>query len=127
MLVAYLRAQGFRPSSDHSCRRRQCPPTRQRHPLPPPRRCTNSQASVPVDRCRQSLVAPRAARGWTTRWWSVVRDVAAKYRGKDVESTLVEKVRLGGSGVWGQTPMIPNPQVPEQDLHAIVKWILALK
>jgi cytochrome c len=55
------------------------------------------------------------------------KDVAAKYRGKDVEATLVEKVKQGGSGVWGQVPMTPNPQVPDEDLHALVKWILALK
>ena len=56
-----------------------------------------------------------------------LKDVGAKYRGKDVEATLVHKVRNGGSGVWGQVPMAPNPQVPEPDLHAIVKWVLTLK
>jgi cytochrome c len=55
------------------------------------------------------------------------KDVGAKYQGKDVEATLVEKVKNGGSGVWGQVPMPPNPQVPDPDLHAIVKWILTLK
>jgi cytochrome c len=56
------------------------------------------------------------------------KDVAAKYRGQpDAEGKLVEKVRNGGSGVWGQIPMTPNPQVPDQDLHALVKWILSLK
>jgi cytochrome c len=55
------------------------------------------------------------------------KDVAAKYRGKDVEATLVEKVKHGGSGVWGQVPMPPNAQVPDPDLNAIVKWILAQK
>jgi cytochrome c len=55
------------------------------------------------------------------------KDVAAKYRGKDVEATLVEKVKNGGSGVWGQIPMTPNAQVPDPDLHAMVKWILTLK
>lgn len=55
------------------------------------------------------------------------RDVATKYRGQDVEATLTEKIRKGGSGVWGEIPMTPNPAVPEEDLHAIVKWILALK
>jgi cytochrome c len=55
------------------------------------------------------------------------KDVAAKYRGKDVEAALVQKVKNGGSGVWGQIPMTPNPQVPEQDLHTIVRWILDLK
>jgi cytochrome c551/c552 len=52
-------------------------------------------------------------------------DVAAKYKGKDVESTLAEKVRNGGSGVWGTIPMAPNPQVPDQDLHTLIKWVLA--
>jgi cytochrome c len=55
------------------------------------------------------------------------KDVAAKYRGKDVEAALVEKVKNGGAGVWGQVPMTPNPQVPDEDLHAMVKWILSLK
>jgi cytochrome c len=55
------------------------------------------------------------------------KDVAAKYRGKDVEAALVEKVKNGGSGVWGQAPMTPNPQVPDEDLHAVVKWVLSLK
>jgi cytochrome c len=55
------------------------------------------------------------------------KDVAARYKGQDVEAKLVEKVRNGGAGVWGQVPMTPNPQVPEQDLHAVVKWVLSLK
>ena len=54
-------------------------------------------------------------------------DVAATYRGQEVEAALVEKIRKGGSGVWGQIPMTPNPQVPERELHTIVKWILTLK
>ena len=53
------------------------------------------------------------------------KDVAAKYKGKDVEAALAEKIKNGGSGVWGQVPMPPNPQVPDEDLHALVKWILA--
>jgi cytochrome c len=55
------------------------------------------------------------------------KDVAAKYKGKDVEDQLVLKVKNGGAGVWGQAPMTPNPQVPDPDLHAIVKWVLSLK
>jgi cytochrome c len=54
-------------------------------------------------------------------------DVAAKYKGQDVEAKLAEKVKNGGAGVWGQVPMTPNSQVPDQDLHAVVKWILSLK
>jgi len=55
------------------------------------------------------------------------KDVAAKYKGKDVEAALAEKIKNGGSGVWGQVPMPPNPQVPDPDLNAMVKWILTLK
>jgi cytochrome c len=55
-------------------------------------------------------------------------DVAKKYAGqKGIEAKLVEKVKKGGSGVWGQIPMPPNSAVPDADLHALVKWILSLK
>ena len=55
-------------------------------------------------------------------------DVAKKYAGqKDAEAKLVEKVKKGGSGVWGQTMMPANPSVPDADLHALVKWVLSIK
>ena len=56
------------------------------------------------------------------------KEVAAKYRGQaGAEAHLAEKVRAGGAGVWGDIPMSPNPQVPDQDLQTLVKWVLALK
>lgn len=55
-------------------------------------------------------------------------DVATKYKGdKDAAAKLVQKVKAGGSGVWGQVPMPANAQVPEADIKALVSWILALK
>ena len=55
-------------------------------------------------------------------------EVGAKYRGqKNAEQKLAEKVRNGGSGVWGQIPMPPNPSLPDKDLHPIVEWILGLR
>lgn len=55
-------------------------------------------------------------------------DVAKKYAGqKDIEAKLAEKVKKGGTGVWGQVPMPPNPSVPDADLSALVKWILSIK
>jgi cytochrome c len=55
-------------------------------------------------------------------------DVAKKYAGqKGVEAKLAEKVKKGGSGVWGQVPMAPNPNVPDADINALVKWILSVK
>ena len=56
------------------------------------------------------------------------QEVAAKYRGQaGVEEKLVQKVKNGGSGVWGPVPMPPNPQVKDEDVRALVRWILALK
>lgn len=54
------------------------------------------------------------------------KDVAAKYKGKDMEAKLVAKVKAGGSGVWGPIPMPAHPQVPEQDIKTIVHWVLSL-
>ena len=55
-------------------------------------------------------------------------DVATKYHGNaGALAQLTEKVRSGGVGVWGDIPMIANPQVPDTDLQTLVKWVLALK
>jgi len=56
------------------------------------------------------------------------KDVAAKYRGqKDMEAKLVEKVKKGGVGIWGQIPMPPNTNASDADVKTLVHWILSLK
>ena len=56
------------------------------------------------------------------------KDVAAKYRGqKDVAAKLVEKVKKGGVGVWGQIPMPPNTAVKDDDIKVMVNYVLSLK
>lgn len=58
------------------------------------------------------------------------QDVADKYRAdykkdaKGVIAKLAAKVKAGGSGVWGATPMTPNAAVPDADLNKMVKIIL---
>lgn len=53
------------------------------------------------------------------------KEVAAKYKSDNgAESRLVEKVRKGGSGVWGAIPMPPNALL-EEDIRSLVKWILS--
>jgi cytochrome c len=54
------------------------------------------------------------------------KDVAAKYKGQNVEAKLIEKVRKGGVGVWGPIPMPPNPpdKINDADLKAVVEWVL---
>ena len=54
------------------------------------------------------------------------KDVAAKYKGQDVTAKLLDKVRKGGSGVYGPIPMSPNPpeKINDAGLKAAVEWIL---
>jgi cytochrome c len=56
------------------------------------------------------------------------KEVAAKYRGdKAAEAKLVDKVKKGGVGVWGQIPMPPNAATPDADVKSLVQWILSQK
>ena len=56
------------------------------------------------------------------------KDVAAKYKAdKDAAAKLADKVKKGGSGVWGQIPMPPNAQVSDADIKTLVAWVLSLK
>jgi len=56
------------------------------------------------------------------------KEVAKKYAGDTAaEAKLVEKVKKGGSGVWGPVPMPPNVAVKDEDVKTLVKWILSMK
>ncbi len=53
-------------------------------------------------------------------------EVAAKY-GSDSGANvrLAAKVRDGGGGVWGQVPMPPNPNPKDEEIGAMIRWILS--
>lgn len=55
-------------------------------------------------------------------------DVAKKYKNdpKALE-LLVSKVKLGGSGNWGQIPMAGHPSLKDEDIKLMVRWVLAQK
>ncbi|MBN8510431.1 MAG: c-type cytochrome [Burkholderiales bacterium] len=54
------------------------------------------------------------------------KEIAAKYKGQDAVAKLSEKVRKGGSGVFGPVPMAPNPpdKINDADLKAAIEYIL---
>jgi cytochrome c len=55
------------------------------------------------------------------------KEVAEKYAGDAAApAKLEQKVKNGGSGVWGAIPMPPN-NVPDADIKTLVEWILAQK
>ena len=53
------------------------------------------------------------------------KDIAAKYKGQSVEAALIDKIKHGSKGVYGQIPMPANANVPDADVKTLVKWILA--
>ena len=55
-------------------------------------------------------------------------DVAAKYSySKSTVQNLAGKVISGGTGVWGQVPMTPHPNITPENAQKMVTYILSLK
>lgn len=54
------------------------------------------------------------------------KDVAAKYKGQDVTAKLMDKVRKGGSGVFGPVPMAATgpDKISDADLKAAIELML---
>ncbi len=56
------------------------------------------------------------------------KDVAAKYKGdKDAAGKLRDKVKRGGTHVWGEAAMPPNVLASDADIKELVDWILTLQ
>ncbi|HEX3631872.1 MAG TPA: c-type cytochrome [Casimicrobiaceae bacterium] len=83
---------------------------------------SSGQAMMQKDGCAACHAVDKAVVG------PAYKQVAAKYRGdKSAAAKLEQKVKAGGSGVWGPVPMPPNAAVPDADIKALVSWILSLK
>ena len=67
-----------------------------------------------------------ACHGATTRVAGPsIAEIAAKYaRDPAAEAHLFEKVRAGGAGTWGSVPMPPQSHLKENELRAVVRWLL---
>jgi cytochrome c551/c552 len=58
---------------------------------------------------------------------------ARKYRSlkgqthAQIKNQLRNKIKNGGTGVWGQIPMPPQPDVSKRDLDLILDYILMLE
>ena len=54
------------------------------------------------------------------------RQIADKYKAdKGAEAALMTKIRTGGAGAWGSMAMPPQPGPKDDELKAVVGWILA--
>ena len=56
------------------------------------------------------------------------KDVAAKYAGQsDAAERLVESIRNGSVGKWGDLPMPAHPKLSAADAKKLVEWVLKAK
>lgn len=56
------------------------------------------------------------------------QQVAAKYADqKNAAEVLARKIRRGGTGVWGQDVMPPQPQVSAAEALSLATYVLSVK
>ncbi len=56
------------------------------------------------------------------------REIAERYRSDgQAAAKLMRKIREGGAGAWGATPMPPHPQLGTGDLERMAAWIIRQK
>ena len=56
------------------------------------------------------------------------KDVAAKYAGQaDAQDMLVQSIRNGSVGKWGDLPMPAHPKLSEADAKKLAAWVLKAK
>lgn len=53
--------------------------------------------------------------------------ISKKYQDIKDKKDLTERIKKGSVGVWGQVPMIPHPQLSEEELNKMVEAILSIK
>ena len=54
-------------------------------------------------------------------------DVAKKYEFTQANVTyLADKIKNGGSGVWGEIPMTPHPDLTQADAEKMAMYVLSL-
>ncbi|TDQ15122.1 glucose/arabinose dehydrogenase [Algoriphagus boseongensis] len=74
----------------------------------------------------QSLTCKTCHKESETSIGPAYTDVAKKYRERD-RNYLLDKIRKGGGGVWGETAMPANPDLKAADANALVTYILSLR
>ncbi len=53
------------------------------------------------------------------------KEVAAKYKSDaSAAATIAKHVRDGSKGVWGATAMPPQQKISDDDLKAVIAWVL---
>lgn len=82
-------------------------------PLPIAREVANKNGCLACHSVTSKIVGPS------------FREVFRRYKDTtNGEVRLLSKIKQGGQGIWGTTPMPPNPQLTDEALKILVRWIL---
>jgi cytochrome c len=61
------------------------------------------------------------------KYGPILREISAKYAGDSAANEkLITKIKAGGTGIWGEDIMPPQPQVSDTEAKMIVQFILSL-
>lgn len=56
------------------------------------------------------------------------QDIAAKYAGNAAApAQMADRIKKGSRGVWGPAPMTPHANLSDEDLKAMVEYVMAQK
>lgn len=102
------------------------------HAAPPAVDSAPAAASAPVEDPVQKLLTMNACVACHAVDRKLVgpgfREIAQRYQGDSgAPEKLARKIREGGAGVWGSTPMPPHQQLGSSDLALIVAWVMRQK
>jgi cytochrome c len=62
------------------------------------------------------------------KYGPILQEVAAKYAGEaGAVDKIAAKIKAGGTGVWGEDIMPPQPSVSDADAKQLAKLILSLE
>ena len=62
------------------------------------------------------------------KYGPMLKEVAEKYASdSNATAKLTAKIKAGGTGVWGEDIMPPQPQVSDADAQKIAKLVLSLQ
>lgn len=93
--------------------------------------CFTQQAQAQTDQLKKLMLANNCMACHMidkTKYGPQFNEIGSKYIGnKAAVETLAAKIKAGGTGVWGDDYMPPQPQVSDADAKTIAELILALK
>ena len=90
--------------------------------------------AITLSATQPALAAPEPAKAATcnachtpdkARVGPAYKDIAARYASDpNAVTSLADKIRKGGTGVWGKLTMPPNPGLSDTETRQLAEWVM---